>query len=290
MAMYQAKNSGRNTIRFFDPAMQAIINSRVELEANLRLALLQNNFILFYQSQVDEKGNIFGFEALIRWKDPLKGMISPAFFIPLAEESGLILPIGLWVMETACQQLVEWGKELHTCHLSISVNVSARQFKQSNFVAQVTSVIASTGADPEKLKFELTESMLADDVEEIIKKMTSLKTLGIRFSLDDFGTGYSSLSYLKRLPLYQLKIDQSFVRNVCTDNNDAAITRAIITLGQTLGLSVIAEGVETSVQKDFLISNGCYHFQGYLFNKPLAIDQVNFMLGNNILESKSLLN
>ncbi len=289
MAMYQAKNSGRNTIRFFDPAMQAIINDRVELEASLRLALVQKDFILFYQSQVDEKGNIFGFEALIRWKDPVKGMISPAFFIPLAEESGLILPIGLWVMETACQQLVEWGKDFHTSHLSISVNVSARQFKQSNFVSQVTSVIGSTGANPDKLKLELTESMLADDVEEIIKKMTSLKALGIRFSLDDFGTGYSSLSYLKRLPLNQLKIDQSFVRNVCSDNNDAAITRAIITLGQTLGLSVIAEGVETIAQKDFLISNGCYHFQGYLFSKPLIIDQVNAMLSNTT-DAQTLMN
>jgi diguanylate cyclase (GGDEF)-like protein len=278
IAMYQAKSSGRNTMRFFDPVMQSIIDERVELEINLRLALRQKQLLLLYQSQVDHHGTILGFEALIRWQDPVKGMISPASFIPLAEETGLILPIGLWVLEAACLQLVAWAGSDLTSPLSISVNVSAKQFKQPDFEAQVISIIKSTDANPNKLKLELTETMLVDNLEDIIDKMTALKKIGVRFSLDDFGTGYSSLSYLKRLPLSQLKIDQSFVRNICSDANDAAIACTIITLGKTLGLSVIAEGVETPAQKNFLNINGCSNYQGYLFSKPLPIGEVNLML------------
>jgi EAL domain-containing protein (putative c-di-GMP-specific phosphodiesterase class I) len=271
LAMYQAKAAGRNTLRFFDPAMQAVVNARAVLEKDLRSGLQQNQLRLYYQAQVDGKGTLTGAEALVRWLHPERGLVSPADFIPLAEETGLILPLGHWVLETACRQLASWAATENTSALTIAVNVSARQLHQADFVAQVIAVLKATGANPHVLKLELTESLLLDDIEEIICKMAELKAMGVGFSLDDFGTGYSSLSYLKRLPLDQLKIDQSFVRDVLTDPNDAAIARTIVALAQSLGLSVIAEGVETAEQRDFLASQGCHAYQGYFFGRPLPL-------------------
>jgi diguanylate cyclase (GGDEF)-like protein/PAS domain S-box-containing protein len=273
LAMYQAKTSGRSTIRFFDPEMQTVINTRVQLEADLRQGLQRHEFHLHYQSQTDGEGHTTGAEALVRWQHPRCRMVLPAIFIPLAEETGLILPLGQWVLETACRQLVAWSRAPRTSHLTVAVNVSAYQFRQPDFVKQVLQVIERTGADPHKLKLELTESLLVVDVERTVEKMKSLKAKGISFALDDFGTGYSSLSYLKRLPLDQLKIDKSFVRDVLTDPSDAAIARTVLVLGHTLGLEVIAEGVETSSQRDFLAHNGCRAYQGYLFSRPVPAEQ-----------------
>jgi diguanylate cyclase (GGDEF)-like protein/PAS domain S-box-containing protein len=272
-AMYQSKAAGRNTLRFFDPQMQAAVTARAGLEEELRHGLSEDQFLLYYQPQVDGTGRLTGVEALVRWQHPRRGMVPPGEFIPLAEDSGLILPLGHWVLRTACGQLAVWASRPETAHLVVAVNVSARQFKLPNFVEEVMAILDSTGARPPQLKLELTESMLLSDVEDIITKMTELKANGVGFSLDDFGTGYSSLTYLKRLPLDQLKIDQSFVRDVLTDPNDAAIAKAIITLGQSLGLAVIAEGVETEGQRDFLASHGCNAYQGYLFGRPCpAVD------------------
>ncbi len=272
LAMYQAKAAGRNTIRFFDPLMQAAVTHRLALEADLRQGARANEFRLYYQPQVDHDGRVTGAEALIRWQQPQRGLVSPADFIPLAEETGLILSLGRWVLETACQQLATWSTQDKTADLDIAVNVSARQFRHPDFVGLVLGVLADTGADPCRLKLELTESVLVDDIETTVSKMTALKDKGIGFSLDDFGTGYSSLSYLKRLPLDQLKIDQSFVRDVLTDPNDAAIARTIVALGQSLGLGVIAEGVETEAQRNFLADNGCHAYQGFLFGRPLRAE------------------
>ncbi|MET3132032.1 diguanylate cyclase (GGDEF)-like protein/PAS domain S-box-containing protein [Oxalobacteraceae bacterium GrIS 1.11] len=273
LAMYQAKGAGRNTLRFFDPDMQTAVLQRAALEADLRRALQLLEFDLHYQPQLDSAGRVTGAEALVRWNHPQRGMVSPAAFIPLAEESGLILPLGHWVLETACVQLARWAGRAGTGHLSVAVNVSARQLRQPGFAAEVLAVLAETGAAPEKLKLELTESLLVDDIDNTIAKMGALKAAGVGFSLDDFGTGYSSLAYLKRLPLDQLKIDQSFVRDVLNDPNDAAIVRTIVALGQSFGLAVIAEGVETEPQRAFLEENGCHAYQGYLFSRPLAAEQ-----------------
>ena len=272
LAMYRAKEAGRNIVRFFDPAMEAIVKVRAELEDDLRQAIDEKQFLLHYQPQVVGDGRVTGAEVLVRWLHPQRGMVSPADFIPLAEDTDLILPLGQWVLETACRKLAQWSSQPETATLSIAVNVSAKQFRQHNFVDQVLATVKQTGADPHRLKLELTESLLVDNIEEIIEKMHRLKAKGIGFSLDDFGTGYSSLSYLKRLPLDQLKIDQSFVRDVLSDPNDAAIAKTIVTLGQSLGLAVIAEGVETQTQRDFLANAGCYAYQGYFFSKPLAED------------------
>ncbi len=269
-AMFQAKQSGSDRIHFFDANMQAMLEERVELESMLRKAI-PGQLKLYYQPQVDYNGNILGAEVLIRWQHPEKGMISPAAFIPLAERFDFILPIGLWVLETACLQLKAWESQQSKMHLKLSVNVSAKQFRQADFVDQVLEVVKKTGADPAKLKLELTESMLVNDVESTIAKMIALKAHGVCFSLDDFGTGFSSLSYLKRLPLSQLKIDQSFVRDLLTDPNDAAIIRTIVALGQSLGLEVIAEGVETEEQRSALSVNGCHNYQGYLFGQPMEV-------------------
>ena len=272
LAMYQAKMAGRNTLRFFDPQMQAVVNARAAMEASLHEALLNHQFLLHYQAQVDGDHHITGVEALIRWVDPLRGMVSPVEFIPVAEETGLILPIGHWVIETACKQLALWAKDPKMAHLSIAVNVSARQFHQNDFVDQVLQTLRRTGAPAQRLKLELTESLLITIIEVVIGKMNALKGIGINFSLDDFGTGYSSLTYLKRLPLSQLKIDQGFVRNILIDPNDAAIARMVIALADSMSLAVIAEGVETQAQRDFLDSIGCHAFQGYRFSRPLPLE------------------
>ncbi|MFA4969458.1 MAG: EAL domain-containing protein [Sulfuritalea sp.] len=272
LAMYKAKEAGRNTFRFFDPAMESVVKERAALEGDLRRAVEGNQFVIHYQAQVVDKGRVTGAEALVRWQHPERGMVSPAEFIPLAEETGMILPLGHWVLETACTQLAKWAAQPEMAHLTIAVNVSARQINRHDFVVRVLEVLKDTGANPRRLKLELTESLLVHNVEEIIKKMFALRGVGVGFALDDFGIGYSSLSYLKRLPLDQLKIDQSFVRDVLTDPNDAAIARTVVALAQSLGLSVIAEGVETEAQRDFLAGSGCHAYQGYFFSRPLPID------------------
>jgi diguanylate cyclase (GGDEF)-like protein/PAS domain S-box-containing protein len=273
LALYQAKDAGRNAIRFFNPLMQAAIDARSAMEAALRQGLQRDELRLFYQPQIDHNGRLLGAEALLRWFPPHQEPVSPAQFIPLAEETGLILPIGQWVLNTACAQLKAWADCPDARHLQLSVNVSARQFHQADFVEQVSQALAANGANPARLKLELTESVVLSNVEEIIDRMQQLIALGVSFSLDDFGTGYSSLSYLKRLPLEQVKIDQSFVRDIIQDQNDAAIVRAILAMSRSLGLQVIAEGVETPEQRDFLMENGCTAFQGYLFGKPMPVEE-----------------
>ena len=271
LAMYQAKAAGRNTLCFFDTSMQAAVDQRVAMESDLRDGLQRNEMVLHYQPQVDEHGSIIGAEALVRWQHPRLGMVPPGEFIPLAEATRLILPLGNWVLRTACRQLASWAARPEMASLSLAVNVSAPQFHEPDFVDQVLAALAETGANPVRLKLELTESLLAENIDDIIGKMSELKRHGVGFSLDDFGTGYSSLSYLKRLPLDQLKIDQSFVRDVLTDANDATIARIIITLADNLGLMVIAEGVESEGQRQFLTANGCLAYQGYLFSRPVPI-------------------
>ncbi|WP_394787031.1 EAL domain-containing protein [Rhodoferax sp.] len=272
LAMYQAKGAGRNTLRFFDPQMQSVVTARAELEVGLRDALVCEQLQLYYQPQVVGESQLTGVEALVRWKHPVRGMVSPAEFIPLAEDTGLILPLGHWVLETACQQLASWAARPEMSHLTVAVNVSPRQFHQNDFVNQVLALLQRTGANPQRLKLELTESLLVANIEDVIAKMTALKGVGVGFSLDDFGTGYSSLSHLKLLPLDQLKIDQSFVRDILSDPNDAAIAKMVVALGDSLGLAVIAEGVETEAQREFLAGQGCYAYQGYLFSRPLPIE------------------
>ena len=271
LAMYQSKASGRNTLRFFDPEMQAVVATRAAMEDDLRVAIQQGQFQLHYQAQVVGDGRVTGAEVLLRWQHPERGTIAPAMFIPLAEDTGLILALGNWVLHTACTQLAVWAGEPETDRLTIAVNVSSRQFGQATFVDEVLTVIARTGANPHRLKLELTESLLVENVEDVIAKMAALKAKGIGFSLDDFGTGYSSLSYLKRLPLDQLKIDQGFVRDILTDPNDSAIAKMVIALAESMGLTVIAEGVEIEAQRDYLARLGCHAYQGYLFSRPLSL-------------------
>jgi diguanylate cyclase (GGDEF)-like protein len=273
LAMYQSKTAGRNTLRFFDPKMQALVAERAALEVELRTAVRQQQFILHYQPQAIGAGRLTGAEALVRWQHPQRGLVSPAEFIPLAEETGLILPLGLWVLETACAQLAQWADLPNTAHLSLAVNVSADQLHQVDFVDQVLTVLARTGASPQRLKLELTESLLVSNVENTIAKMAALKAHGVGFSMDDFGTGYSSLSSLKRLPLGQLKIDQGFIRGILIDPNDAAIAKMVIALAGSMGLTVIAEGVELEAQRDFLAGLGCHAYQGYLFSRPLPLHE-----------------
>ncbi|MTW21608.1 putative bifunctional diguanylate cyclase/phosphodiesterase [Allochromatium palmeri] len=272
VALYQAKYAGRNTIRFFNPDMQAAIDARATLETALRRAMNSDELSLYFQPQVDRDGRVIGAEALLRWLPSDAEPISPTRFIPLAEETGLIIPIGLWVLEQACAQLGAWQADASTRELVLSINVSACQFHQPDFVVQVQETIAEFGIDATHLKLELTESLVLDRIDQVIARMHMLKDLGVSFSLDDFGTGYSSLSYLKRLPIDQVKIDQSFVRDLAHDQNDAAIVRAVLAMSRSLGLNVIAEGVETAEQFDFLLSHGCEQFQGYLFGKPAPID------------------
>jgi len=278
IAMYQAKQTGHNTLRFFNPKMQDIINARTSLEGDLRKALENRQFHLYYQIQVDSSHRPLGAEALIRWIHPERGLVPPDQFIPLAEETGLILPIGQWVLDTACTQLKAWEQDALTRDLVLAVNVSARQFRQADFSAQVQELVQRHAIDPKRLKLELTESMLVDNIEDIISTMNTLHETGIRFSLDDFGTGYSSLQYLKRLPFDQLKIDQSFVRDLTEDSNGRVIVRTIIAMAQNLNLDVIAEGVETEVEQQLLLDMGCTHYQGYLFGKPVPIEQFEALL------------
>ena len=272
-AMYQAKSAGRNTLRFYDPEMQSAVADRAAMESDLHRAIEHQQFVLYYQAQVDSSDRVIGAEALLRWNHPERGLVSPADFIPITEATGLILPIGQWVLQTACDLLATWSAYEKMAHLTVSVNVSARQFHHPDFVSQVVEAISRSSANPERLKLELTESLLVDDIDDVIEKMSALKAKGVCFSLDDFGTGYSSLSYLKLLPLDQLKIDQGFVRDVLSDSNDAAIARTILALGNSLGLGVIAEGVETEAQRDFLASSGCSAYQGYYFCRPLPLEK-----------------
>ena len=285
IAMYQAKKAGRNTLRFFDPEMQNAVNNRVDIERELRRALENQQFQLFYQIQVDKSYRIFGAETLIRWKHPERGFISPGDFIPLAEETGLIVPIGQWVLETACTQLKAWQQNPAARDLTLSVNVSAKQFHQADFVSQLKDVIKRYSINPLQLKLELTESLLLENIEDTIVTMTALNKIGIQFSLDDFGTGYSSLQYLKRLPLMQLKIDKSFVRDIAVDSSDRAIVRTIIAMAKSLELNVIAEGVETKEQRQILLNKGCEHFQGYLFSKPVPISKFDELLEKSVIVS-----
>jgi EAL domain-containing protein (putative c-di-GMP-specific phosphodiesterase class I) len=274
LAMYQAKGAGRNTVCFFDPDMQAVVSANAALSADLRQAWRENQFRIDYQPQVGPDGRMTGVEALLRWEHPQRGTVAPDHFIPAAEESSLILPIGRWVLDNACAQLAAWEQRPDRRHLGIAVNVSVRQFRHPEFVDEVMDAIARSGIQPHKLKLELTESLLADGIDVTIAKMGSLKAMGVTLSLDDFGIGYSSLSYLKRLPLDQLKIDREFVKDILTDANDAAIARTVIGLAHSLDLDVIAEGVETEEQREFLARQGCHSYQGYLFCRPLPIEEL----------------
>ena len=271
VAMYQAKQAGRNTFCAFSPDMQAHINQRAILEAELRHALSRQQFCLYYQVQVDRQDQPVGAEVLLRWNHPQRGLISPAAFISLAEETGLIDELGLWILHESCKTLLNWSQNQDKRHLSLAVNVSAKQFKQKRFVEQIKALLQGYPIDPQRLKLEITESLVLDNVDEAIATMLELKALGLSFSMDDFGTGYSSLSYLQRLPLSQLKIDQSFVRGLSTDGNNAAIIRTILNLGDSLAMDVVAEGVENAQQHDYLLANGCQYFQGFLFGKPLTL-------------------
>ena len=268
LAMYRAKNAGRNTVRFYDPALHRAVEARFELESDLRHALERDEFVIRYQPQIDQDERVLGAELLLRWPHRDRGEIPPGTFIPIAEQTGLIIEIGHRVLETACRQLAAWREVPELRDLTLSVNVSARQFRHGQFVASLASLLEDTGAPGDRLKLELTESMLLDDVETVVAHIEELRAHGVAFSLDDFGTGYSSLSYLKQLPLSQLKIDQSFVRDVLDDPNDAAIAEMVVNLARTLDLDVIAEGVETLEQRRFLAALGCRHFQGYLFGYP----------------------
>ena len=279
LAMYQAKDSGRNAVRFFDPAMQLAVEMHAALEADLRRALPNRELQLYYQIQVDNEHRPLGAEALARWVHPKRGMVSPVQFIPIAKESSLILDIGNWVLDTACQQLALWNKQEQTRDLVLAVNVSAQQFRLHDFVDRIADVVRTHQVNPACLKLELTEGVVLTDVADVVAKMHALKALGIKLSLDDFGTGYSSLSYLKQLPLDQIKIDQSFVRDIATDPNDAVMVQTIIDLAQNFRMNVIAEGVETEAQLDFLKQNGCMAYQGYLFSKPVPVEEFEVLLG-----------
>lgn len=268
LALYSAKAAGRNAAHFFDPQMQKTLSERASLEATLRQAVADEQLCLLYQPQVDQFGNIYGAEVLLRWQHPSLGLLSPDRFIALAEETGLILPIGQWVLEQACLQLQLFSQHPAMADLTLSVNISIKQLQQADFTRQVQSILAATGAPPQQLVLELTESGLVDDIEASTRKMAALRQAGVQFALDDFGTGYSSLAYLGKLPLDQLKIDQSFVRNLTHDQHDAAIVSTIIVLARTLNLNVLAEGVETEEQLSLLRRQGCSHYQGYLFSQP----------------------
>jgi diguanylate cyclase (GGDEF)-like protein/PAS domain S-box-containing protein len=273
IAMYQAKAAGRDTLRFFDIVMETAVAARAAMETVLRSALTNRQLMLHYQPQVNGARGTIGAEALLRWQHPRRGVVMPGEFVPLAEETGLIISIGQWVLETACTQLAAWANDAATAHLQLAINVSARQFRQPNFVDCVRTALGQTGAPPWRLELELTESVVLDNIDDTIAKMQQLKEIGVAFAMDDFGTGYSSLSYLTRLPLDRLKIDQSFICNLPDSESDGIVVQAIITMAHTLGLKVVAEGVETTEQHDFLGQQGCTIFQGYLFGKPMPLGE-----------------
>ncbi|WP_036308577.1 bifunctional diguanylate cyclase/phosphodiesterase, partial [Methyloglobulus morosus] len=281
MSMYQAKRAGRNSIRFFDPAMQATLEIRASLEWGLRCALAENQFLLYYQMQIDQVGRILSAEVLIRWRHPGRGVVLPDEFIPLAEETGLILPIGNWVLEAACGQLKEWETNPDFHDLQLAVNISAAQFHQPDFVEQVCESLFCHQLEPGRLKLELTESLVLDDIEDTIVKMHQLREIGVRFAMDDFGTGYASLYYLTKLPIDQLKIDQSFVRNIGVKEIDAIIVQTIIGVATNLGIECVAEGVESEDQCAFLKKHGCNLFQGNLFSRPVPLDEFELQLMQN---------
>ena len=282
IAMYEVKSHGRNALCFFDPQMQATISARAQLEEDLHAALQAGQFQVHYQPQVSLTGQVVGAEALVRWNHPLRGMVSPAEFIAVAEESELIIALGLWVLQTACLQLAAWHDDAQCGDLHLSVNVSARQFRQRDFVAQVVTVMREAAINPNLLKLELTESLVLDNVDDTIAKMSELKALGVRFSVDDFGTGHSSLAYLTRLPLDQLKIDQSFVHNIGIKSTDGVIVQTVIGMARNLGLEVIAEGVETLEQQEFLALHGCNLYQGYLFGRPTPLAEFEALLSTSM--------
>ncbi|MGE0860282.1 MAG: putative bifunctional diguanylate cyclase/phosphodiesterase [Gammaproteobacteria bacterium] len=272
-AMYEAKSAGRNGVRFFHPNMLAEVAERAAIANQLREAVAQRQFVLYFQPQVDALNRTVGCEALLRWQHPVTGIATPDRFISIAEATGLILPLGRWVIEEACAQLVTWSRQPQTAHLDLSVNISAAQFRDKDFVEHVALVLATTGAPARRLKFEITESLAMSNVEEVIEKMSRLRAMGVGFSLDDFGTGYSSLAYLRRLPIEQLKIDRSFVRDALNNANDAVITKTIVALANAMGLAVVAEGVETAEHRDFLAAQGCRLYQGYFFARPMGIER-----------------
>ncbi|MFC4789173.1 MULTISPECIES: EAL domain-containing protein [Giesbergeria] len=274
LALFQAKAQGRNNLRFFKPDMEVVVAARAALEADLREGLAREQFLLYYQPQVDSQHRMFGVEALVRWQHPQRGLVAPGSFIGLAEASGLIEPLGLWILRTACMQIRRWSNHSDTAHLQIAVNISAHQLHHPRFVEQVVGILQETGANPNRLELELTESQLVEDMEGAIAKMQTLKGQGVQLSLDDFGTGYSSLNHLKRLPLDQLKIDQSFVRDLLIDANDLSIVKAIVGMGHSLHLSVLAEGVETQEQRNMLEQLGCVLYQGYWFGRPMPVEQL----------------
>jgi diguanylate cyclase (GGDEF)-like protein/PAS domain S-box-containing protein len=279
IALYKAKDAGRNMIRFFDSAMQTALDARAALESRLHQALARGEFVLYVQPQVDAARRLVGAETLIRWQPPDGALVAPGEFIPLAEETGLIVAIGLWVLDAACARLARWAKQAQTAALYLAVNVSARQFRQPDFVEQVCLALARHNVDPARLKLELTESLLLDNIDGVVAKMQALRRIGVRFSLDDFGTGYASLSYLKRFPFEQLKVDRSFIRDLASDPDDAAIVRAILAMGNALRLNVVAEGVESEEQFVYLIGHGCACFQGYLFGRPQPFEEFERAVG-----------
>ncbi len=268
IAMYQAKAAGRNTVRFFDPAMQAAVTAHAALERDMRRGLAHHEFMLLYQFQVNVQGVPIGAEAFLRWNHSSRGVVPPSQFIALAEETSVGHLLGQWVLETACAQLAVWADQVVTAQWTLAINVSPSQFGHANFVSQVSNALRKAGARPQQLRLELTERMLMNDTSETRTRMHAIKALGVGFSLDDFGTGYSSLVHLQRLPLDQLKIDQSFVQTLLTQPGDAAVARSVIALGHSLGLTVIAEGVETAEQRNLLAELGCDGFQGYYFGRP----------------------
>ena len=282
IAMYQVKARGRNDLCFFDPQMHANITAQAQLEKDLQAALVKGEFTLYYQPQYQLADGVVGAEVLICWQHPLRGLVPPVEFIPVAEESELINQIGLWVLRTACQQLAQWQDHARTDQLHLAVNVSARQFRQPDFVTQVGTVMRESGVKPHLLKLELTESLVLDNLDDTVAKMSELKALGVQFSMDDFGTGQSSLSYLTRLPLHQLKIAQSFVRNIGLHATDGVIVQTIIGMANNLGLGVIAEGVETPAQQEFLGLYGCTLYQGSLFGKPTPLAEFEALLGQTL--------
>ena len=273
LAMYQAKASGRNSLRFFEPEMQEVMTTRTLQEKNLRTALHKNELVLFYQPKVNAKDEVVGTEALVRWQSPEKGLLPPSAFIDLAEETGLILPLGDWVLNKACEQLHRWASNPAFEQITMSVNVSVNQFNRPDFVEHMIETIRRTAADPLKLVLEITESIFVENIEDIINKMNALKKIGVRFALDDFGVAYSSLSHLRNLPLDEIKIDQSFVKNITHYSIDLAVAKSVIEIAKSLKILAVAEGIETEAQRELLTAYGCYVHQGYLFAKPMPVDQ-----------------